>query len=50
MNIKYTRQFIKDVKKYPSLKTQVDKVISKFKNLQSLEQLTNIKKTAFRQK
>jgi mRNA interferase RelE/StbE len=44
MKISYTRQFIKDAKKYPQYKTQIQKVITNFENALSISSISNIKK------
>ena len=44
MKISYTRQFIKDAKKYPQYKAQIQKVITNFENALSISSISNIKK------
>jgi len=44
MKIVYSKQFTKDVKKYPELKNKVFKVIETFRQANSLSELRNIKK------
>ncbi|MGM0621883.1 MAG: type II toxin-antitoxin system RelE family toxin [Bacteroidota bacterium] len=44
MKIVYSKQFAKDVKKYPELKNKVFKVIETFRQANSLSELKNIKK------
>ncbi len=44
MKVIYTKQFVKDVEKYPLLKRKIYQVIDIFKNSNSLIKLKNIKK------
>ena len=44
MKVNYTKQFVKDVEKYPLLKLKIFEVIETFKNSNSLFKLKNIKK------
>jgi mRNA interferase RelE/StbE len=44
MNVTYTKQFVKDVEKYPLFKRKVFDIIETFKNSKSLSELKNIKK------
>lgn len=44
MKISYTKQFIKDAKKYPQYKNQIREIISEFQNATSLSAISNIKK------
>jgi mRNA interferase RelE/StbE len=44
MKVSYTKQFVKDVEKYPLLKLKIFEVIETFKNSNSLFKLKNIKK------
>lgn len=44
MKTLYTKQFEKDVRKYPEYKTQVFEVIRRFKDASSLDEFSNIKK------
>jgi mRNA interferase RelE/StbE len=44
MNVTYTKQFVKDVEKYPLLKVKVFEIIETFKNSKTLFELKNIKK------
>lgn len=44
MKIIYTKQFVKDVEKYPAFKRKVFDIIETFKNSSTLFELTNIKK------
>ncbi len=44
MKISYSRQFIKDAKKYPQYRNQIQKIIQTFKNSDSLSHISNIKR------
>ena len=44
MRISYTKQFIKDTKKYPQYKNLIKKVISNFTSASSISEISNIKK------
>lgn len=44
MKVNYTKQFVKDVEKYPLFKLKIFEVIETFKNSNSLFKLKNIKK------
>ncbi len=44
MRISYTKQFIKDAKKYGRYKNQIQEVIIKFKSAKTLSEISNIKK------
>ena len=44
MKITYTKQFIKDTKKYPQYKNKFLKVLANFKNKESISGIPNIKK------
>ncbi len=44
MKVTYSKQFEKDLKKYPKLKHQVADIIQHFKKATSVNQLPNIKK------
>ena len=44
MNVAYTKQFIKDVKRYPRYKSQILKIIQTFQNSDSLSGIPNIKR------
>ena len=44
MKISITKQFIKDVKKYPQYKNQIKEVIFNFKNASSISGIPNNKK------
>jgi len=47
MNVTYSKQFVKDIKKYPHLKIKILGVINTFKNANSLTEIKNIKKLKF---
>ncbi len=47
MNVTYSKQFVKDIKKYPDLKTKILGIINTFKNANSLTEIKNIKKLKF---
>ena len=47
MNVTYSKQFIKDIKKYPDLKKKILGIINTFKNANSLTEIKNIKKLKF---
>jgi len=44
MNVIYTRQFVKDIEKYPIFKRKVFDIVETFKNSKTLFELKNIKK------
>jgi len=44
MNVAYTKQFIKDVKRYARYKSQILKIIQTFQNSDSLSGIPNIKR------
>ncbi len=44
MKISFTKQFIKDAKKYPLYKSKINEVISKFQNAESLSGIQNVKR------
>jgi len=44
MKISYTKQFIKDAKKYPQYKNKINETVANFKNITSLSDIPNIKK------
>ena len=44
MKVSYSKQFEKDVRKYPRFKSQMGEVIGRFKEARSINQLPNIKK------
>jgi len=44
MKITYTKQFIKDAKKYPQFKNKIKEVVSNFQKAKSLSAIPNIKK------
>ena len=47
MKITYSKQFIKDVKKYPELKKKILRIINTFKNASTLSEIKNIKKLKY---
>lgn len=48
MKITYTKQFIKDVKRYPQFKKQVAEVLSEFQQSKSSQDIPNIKKLQYK--
>ena len=44
MNVTYSKQFIKDSKKYPDKKRRILRIISTFKNANSITEIKSIKK------
>lgn len=44
MKISYSKQFIKDAKKYPQYKIHIQKIFQTFQNAESIAGISNIKK------
>ncbi|QGY42888.1 type II toxin-antitoxin system RelE/ParE family toxin [Maribellus comscasis] len=44
MKVSYSKQFIKDIKKYPQFKNKMKEIIADFQNAESLLNISHIKK------